>query len=168
MKVILYMTITVDGYIAKTNGETPWSNDEWNLFNNTITSVGALIVGRVTYDLMNENGTLDPFNNIVTIIVTSNPQPNTPTRVFVKSPEEAITCLAQKGFKTCIVAGGSSLNKSFIRKKLVHEVYLDIEPHIFGEGITLFDGDCKDVVLELKHTFAYGKSGIALRYKVIT
>ena len=82
------------------------------------------------------------------------------------SPEEALAVLEKKGFTECVVAGGSKLNHSFLSKKLLDEVYLDVEPHIFGTGITLIGGAYKDISLELIKSFPYGKGGIALRYKI--
>jgi dihydrofolate reductase len=166
MKVTLYMAISADGYIARTNGDTPWSDAHLSQYAKKVTSIGALIVGRVTYDLMNEGGDFHYLKGVTTIIVTSNPQPSTEHRIFVKSPEEAITYLESQGFTECVVAGGSKLNHSFLSKNLLDEVYLDVEPHIFGAGITLIGGAYKDMSLELIKSFSYGKGGIALRYKI--
>jgi riboflavin biosynthesis pyrimidine reductase len=45
--------------------------------------------------------------------------------------------LEKKGLKSVLIAGGSTLNTEFIRKKRVDEIILDVNPTILGEGIPL-------------------------------
>ena len=53
MKVILYMAISTNGYIAKENDDTSWiSTEEWNSYAAIIRKSGCLIVGHRTYDIL--------------------------------------------------------------------------------------------------------------------
>jgi len=56
---------------------------------------------------------------------------------FVKTPKEALTYLRKKIFKSVSCCGGK-LNASFMKEKLVDEIYSDLEPVILGKGIGIF------------------------------
>ena len=36
MKVILYMAMSVNGYVATEQDETPWSDEEWESYHNAV------------------------------------------------------------------------------------------------------------------------------------
>ncbi len=57
-KVILYMAMTTNGYIARTNNDTPWSNEEWLSFAKKVEEVKNLVMGRKTFEIMKEGGSL--------------------------------------------------------------------------------------------------------------
>ena len=48
MKVILYMAISANGYIAKLNHDTPWSDEELQSYSEKVKEAGNLIIGRTT------------------------------------------------------------------------------------------------------------------------
>ncbi len=135
MKVVLYMAITANGYIAKENNETPWSDEEWLSFSEKVKEIKNLIVGRKTFEIMEQEKEFQKIGNPFTVIVSNQKENNSN---FVNSPEQAIKLLEEKGFSKILVAGGGKLNSSFLQKGLVDEIYLDVEPFIFGKGIQLF------------------------------
>lgn len=53
MKVILYMAVSLNGMIAKSNDDTSWITlEEWNSYSSIVRKFGALIVGRRTYNIL--------------------------------------------------------------------------------------------------------------------
>ncbi len=164
MKVVLYMAITANGYIAKENNETPWSDEEWQSFSNIVKKIGNLVIGRKTFEIMNQDDEFQQIGNPFTVIV-SNKQDNNSN--FVSSPEQAIKLLEEKGFSEIIVAGGGRLNSSFMQKGLVDEIYLDVEPFLFGKGIKLFADNDFETKLELLDTKQLSKNTIQLHYRIL-
>jgi len=53
MKIILYMAITINGFIAKENDDTSFVSEiEWRSFRKMIKNVGNMIIGSRTYEIM--------------------------------------------------------------------------------------------------------------------
>lgn len=165
MNVILYMAMSVNGYIAKEGDETPWSATEWERFSTFVKKTGNLIVGRTTFEIMNKHNEFQQIGNPDTVVV-SNTQTTAPN--FVDSPEKAIKLLEERGFSEILVAGGGMLNTSFLKKGLIDEIYLDVEPFLFGKGIKLFSDDDFEVNLELLEIRKLSNNSLQLHYKVIT
>ncbi len=167
MKLTLYMAITVNGYIARVNGETPWSDEEWDSFSEKVRKVKYMIVGRKTFDVMCKTGDFDKISDLFMVVVLSKKRVHNNT-VFVQSPEEAVAVLEKRGVSEALIAGGGILNASFLKAKLVDEIIVDVEPRVFGQGIRLFVECDFEAELELLSVKKLGENTVQLRYKVIT
>ncbi|MDO8503881.1 MAG: dihydrofolate reductase family protein [bacterium] len=167
MKVILYMAVTGNGYIAKENDDTSWiSKEEWNSYSAVVRKAGNSVIGHRTYDIITKQPEFSEFEKVKIVIVSHNDfKTLSSNHVTVKTPEEALSLL--KDFKEVIVAGGSNLNSSFMEKNLIDEVYLDIEPIIFGKGIKLFADNNFEVKLKLLGIRNLTEDIIQLHYKVL-
>lgn len=82
-------------------------------------------------------------------------------------PKEIIEMLGKKGFKKVVVAGGSILNNSFMKDGLIDELFLDVEPMVFGQGIPLFSPSDFEFKLELLGVKNLSKETIQLHYEVV-
>ncbi len=101
------MAISVDGYIAKTNDDTPWSEEEWDSYSSHVAEAGNIIIGRKTYDLMKGDNTLESLKYKDLVILSRKPQQTKDTAIhFVNSIEEGIKFLTQKGHKKILIGGG--------------------------------------------------------------
>ena len=165
MKVVLYMAITANGFIAKQNGETPWSNEEWASFSEKVREIKNLVIGKKTFEIMAAENEFQKIGNPFAVIV-SNEKDNNSNFAFADSPEQALKLLKEKGFEQALVAGGGILNSSFLQKGLIDEIYLDVEPFIFGSGVKLFAENDYEAKLELLSTKQLSKNTIQLHYKV--
>jgi dihydrofolate reductase len=63
-----------------------------------------------------------------------------------------------------LLVGGSQINAVFLKKKLINEIYLTIEPKIFGIGLPLAQGTLDDVHLELQNCTRLNAQGTLLLY----
>ena len=164
MNVVLYMATTVNGYIAKKDGETSWSDEEWKSFSAMVERSGNLVIGRKTFEVMTTNDEFRKLGNPYVLVVShiAKQQAN-----FVLSPEDAIALLKEKGFSTVLVGGGSELNSSFMRKGLIDEIYVDIEPFLFGTGIKLFAEDTFERQLRLLDSKKLSEHTLQLHYEII-
>lgn len=52
MANILYMAISRDGFIADSNDETPWSDAEWEAFQEFAKSCEVVLLGKRTFQIM--------------------------------------------------------------------------------------------------------------------
>ena len=167
MKVILYMATTANGYIAKKNHETPWSEEEWESYADMVNSVGNIIIGWDTYEIMKDDQEFQKIGNPFTVVLTHKKIESSSNFAFVNSPSEALELLKNKGFKETLIAGGSKLNSSFFKENLIDEMYLDIEPFIFGSGINLFSDIDFDTKLKLLKTKHLSDETIQLHYSIV-
>ena len=168
------MAMTVNGFVADSHDEVGFvSKASWEMYHTFVTKVGALIVGRRTYELMVEAGEVGEdggtHRDVQIVVVTRKKDflPHGPAMV-ADSPARALELLSAKGFEEAILGRGGSLNGSFMREALVDEIILDVEPAVIGEGIKLFgesDGgiEAKVKLMESKE-FAPGE--MRLHYKV--
>ena len=142
------MAITANGFIAKNDDDTSWiSKEEWDSYSLAVRTAGCLIVGRRTYDILTKQPEFSELKNVKLVAVSETDfQTLSANHLVAHSPKEALEFL--KEFKEVVVAGGGTLNASFLVENLVDEVYLDIEPIIFGNGIPIFKG--KDFERKLK------------------
>ena len=169
MKTILYMAITANGYIARKNDETPWSKEEWESFFSKVKEAKNIVLGRKTFEMMKSNGNLAEIGDIFIVVVSDkikNKSDDT-NCLFVNSPGQAVESLKEKGFVEAFVAGGGILNSSFMKQGLVDEIYLDIEPFVFGDGVRLFSENDFEANLELLSIKNLSKNVLQLHYRVI-
>lgn len=166
MKTTLYMAMSLNGFIAKENDDTPWSKTVWNNYYKIAREFKAVVLGRRTYEIMKKVNEFEKIGNPFIVVVTRKNIANNSNFVFVSSPKEALKILKEKGFTNIMIGGGGRLNSSFIKENLIDEIILDIEPQIFGKGIKLFAKD--DFYSKLKLIDLNRKQEIVqLHYRVL-
>jgi dihydrofolate reductase len=159
--------MSVNGFIAKENDEAPWSQEIWDSYYHIAKKFKSIVLGRKTYEIMKEANEFEKIGNPFITVITSKNYKSTENTVFVKSPTEAIALLKHKGFSEALLAGGSQLNTSFMKENLVDEIYLDIEPVVFGKGISLFSEGDFDKKLKLIESKKISDNVVQLHYKVL-
>jgi len=168
MKVILYMATSVNGFIAKPNHDTPWTDAEFDSYSGKVKEVGNLIVGKTTFDLMhNENAFVNLNEPFVVVLTSSKEKPPRENTIYVENFEQAIKTLENNGFSVALVGGGGQADTAALNSDLLEELYIDIEPVVFGRGIPLFTSSDKDLKLKLLETKKIGEFGMQLHYGVI-
>lgn len=168
MKIILYMAITINGFVAGENDDTSWvSREDWDSFRKVATRVGNVIIGRRTYEIMSDKGELDNFKDLAVVVVTNRDLAGLPKfAVTAKSARDALEKLQSKGFEKVLVAGGGGLNSSFLKEKLIDEIYVDVEPKILGKGVPLFKQNDINQKLKLLEVNKLSDNTVQLHYLV--
>ena len=140
------MAMSVNGFIARTNGEEDFlSMAHWADYVKLAHEHGNVIFGRKTYDTIlgwkDHNG-FDDILGVTKIILSSDVGMEVGREFFVmSSPIEAMEFLCESGFDHAFVCGGSIVNTAFLKEKLIHEIILNIEPVFIGEGKRVFADD---------------------------
>lgn len=166
-RVTLYMAITLNGMIAKSDDDTSWvSKEEWDSYRLAVQTAGNLIVGHRTYEILTKQPEFSEFKDVKLVVVA---QENFPTlaqnHLVANSPKEALKLLGD--FEQVVIAGGGALNASFVEENLVDEIFIDIEPIIFGQGIPLFRDKDFERNLKLVGQKKISKNEIQLHYEVL-
>lgn len=168
MKTILLMAITLDGKIAKTASQlADWtSKADKKIFVAETKKAGVIVMGETTYNTIGR-----PLPGRLNLILSQEPQKkeNIPDSLeFIKAePKEICAMLEKRGFETVILGGGAMVNGSFLKENLIDEIWLTIEPKIFGEGLPLFNGANVDANLELISIEKIADNVLHVRYKII-
>lgn len=163
------MGISINGYIAKENGDSEWTSDEdLKGFYEHSKKAGNIIMGANTFKVTCDYGYF-PFPDALNAVVTHRPLENKwGEKVIVtdKSPKEVLEMLKGKGFSEAFIAGGGKLNASFMKEGLIDEIYLDVEPLLLGKGIQVFAPENFEYDLELIEVKNLNKNTVQLHYKV--
>ncbi len=167
MTKVLYIAASLNGFIATPDDDTPWSNELWENYYAYIKKVGNIIVGRRTYEMMDEVGEFAKLNNPFTVVVTKQDIFKNSEKIrFVNSIEDALNEVEEMGFHTAVLGGGSQLNTSALKSGLIDEIEIDIEPFVFGKGVPLFGSSNVELDLKLQSVDKINQNTIHLRYKV--
>ena len=165
MKVILMMAMTVDGKIAKTSDHFPdWtSKEDKKLFWKTSKEHGVVLLGEKTFHTFPA-----PLPNRLNVVFTleKDPKPIEGVKWVSGEPEKVLEELESMGYQSALLGGGAYLNGLFLKKGLVDELMVTVEPKIFGDGLSLFSGDF-DVNLEFISMEKINDNSIVLKYKVL-
>ena len=166
MKVILYMAISLNGMIAKSDDDTSWiSKEEWDSYSLTVQTAGNLIVGHRTYNILTKQPEFSEFKDVKLVVVAQEDfQTLTKNHLVAHSPKEALKLLSD--FEV-VVAGGGALNASFVEENLIDEIFIDIEPIILGRGIPLFRDKDFERKLKLLDQKKIADNEIQLHYQVL-
>jgi dihydrofolate reductase len=133
MKTIAYFTLTADGFLPRAEEKGLPS------FGQVITDsmkiakkAGALIVGRTTWESMEED------ESPVPVVVVSKSMPKKDNGAMVaRSPAKALEMLKREGIEGALVGGGAKLYSSFLAQDLVDELYVNIAPDLLGKGLRI-------------------------------
>jgi len=168
MKIVLYLAITLNGYIAGEDDNVDWVYEgSWDNYLEKVKESDVVVVGRRTYEIMSQ----EEFNaarHYAVFTSKRNIQLKASNVEFVHiTPKQFIEKLKKKRIvRKILVAGGSKLNSSFLKENLIDEIYLDVEPFVLGKGIPLFDR--VDVKLRVKLLGCkVDNNTIQLHYKII-
>src|SRR3972149_942623 len=166
MKITLYMAISIDGYVAKKDGDSDWVSEiDTKNFEREIKEKGCIILGRRTFKQY--EGELYPVKDVTNIVLTTNSsiENSYPNVIYVNSPKEAIETATNKGHDEALLIGGGTTNGLFFKEGLIDEVILSVHPLILGDGIKLFEDVEKMLELQLLNTEEIGNGIIQLVYK---
>ncbi len=160
-KVILYMAISVDGFIAGVNNETPWSDAEWEAYREFVKSCDVCLIGSRTYEVMQASNEF--VEGVNYLVVTHNNDIDTGDfkKVSIRSADDM-----PRGNKIGVVGGGE-LNGSLAMLGVIDEIILDVESVTLGQGKLLFGSHNPDLKLKLLATKLIGESTLQNHYEVL-
>lgn len=182
-RVVLFMGVSLDGFIEGPNREIGWHrvDDELHRYmNEKLRTMGAFLHGRVVYELMASvwpTAAADPaappamaefsriwmeMPKIVFSRTLARVEHNSTLRREV-DPDEINALKAQPGGDLSL--GGADLAASFMRHDLIDAYHVCVHPALVGRGKRLFPE--ADVIRSLRHveTRTFGNGVVLLRYE---
>ncbi|WP_054710508.1 dihydrofolate reductase family protein [Bacillus sp. JCM 19041] len=170
--VVLFIATSLDGYIATEEEQLEWlfevEGEGDNGFSAFYETVDTVLMGRKTYDWINNAGNADefPYKDKKSIVFTrSSVEDNDHTHFIDRDVEGFVKQLKKEQGKNIWLAGGGQLVSTFLENDLIDEIIVTVAPKIIGKGIPLFfEGTYKrNLSLEGVQTF---NQFVELHYKV--
>jgi dihydrofolate reductase len=162
-KLVLFMHVSLDGFVAGPNGEMDWINVEEELFDyaeKRTTEADTALYGRVTYQMMEHywpTAADQPgatrhdiqhskwYNKVAKVVLSRTMQgqdlPN--TTILSDNISTEITNLKQGPGKEIVIFGSPGASHSLMADDLIDGFWLFVNPILLGKGIPLFK-DIKD------------------------
>jgi dihydrofolate reductase len=182
-KIVLMMSVSVDGYIEGPNREIDWHlvDDELHRhFNEQLGAMDAFLSGRVTWELMAgfwPTADQDPAST-PPMVEFSRIWRDTPKIVYSRTLQEA-------GWNTTVVRevvpeevralttrhdgdlalGGADLAAAFLAQDLVDEYRIYVHPVRIGRGKPLFGPSDARVPLRLVESRVFGNGVVLLHHR---
>ncbi len=156
MKTIVYIGSSLDGFIARKDGDINWltqfANDEAiNTYKEFMSRIDAIVIGRGTFEKVLTFPSW-PYEKKVFVLSTSIKEVPDIVRekvtVLSMKPGELLNYLSAKGFSGIYVDGGKVI-QDFLKEDLIDELIISKVPVLIGSGIPLFGYLNND--LQFKH-----------------
>lgn len=165
-KTILYIAVSVDGYIADEKGSVGWicGHDDNVTTEDTFTpffnDVDTVIMGRITYNqIVNELSPNQwPYIGAKTFVITHNIEKDDSENdvSFCDVPASKLVAeLRQSNGKNIWICGGAQTVRELIAEDMIDTYHLSIIPVVLGKGIKLFDSTSQPIELTLIDTKIY-------------
>jgi dihydrofolate reductase len=173
MPVSVFVGASVDGFIARPNGELDWlpaDGGEPHGYDEFMESVDALVIGRKTFETVLSFKTW-PYGQKRVVVLSSRPVDFSAFRDAVVermegTPDEIVTRLAARGFHHLYVDGGITI-QGFLRAGLVDRLIVTRVPVLIGEGIPLFGSLPRDIRLDHVATRHFPSGLVQSEYRVV-
>jgi dihydrofolate reductase len=145
MKTTVYIGTSLDGFIARKNGDIDWltqfANDEAiHAYEEFISRIDAIVIGRGTFEKVL---TFPSWPYDRKVFVLSNSIKQVPDELKEKvtllstGPFKLLIYLSGLGFSGIYIDGGRVI-QDFLKEDLVDELIISKVPILIGNGIPLF------------------------------
>src|SRR6187549_3842047 len=187
-KIISFMHISLDGFVAGPNGELNWAKVDEELFDyveKRISQGDTALYGRATYQLMESywptaadkpNASKHDiehskwYSKVHKVVLSKTMNPDsyreTNTKIISDNLSDRINEIKKHGDKDILLFGSPTATHSLIQLNLIDGYWLFVNPIILGQGIPLF-ADIKDKInLKLLTTRQFTSGVTELSYTV--
>ncbi|WP_248927600.1 dihydrofolate reductase family protein [Paenibacillus hamazuiensis] len=176
MKTILWATLTANGNYAQSGPDNPPKKEALDDFAAHTKAAGNFIVGRRTFMGMQDSSRVSqeeqanangPFAGLDIVVISKSIQ-DIPGVTVVRSPQEALNYLRQKGHQTALISGGADIHNSFLSQGLVDEVIFNVAPVLEGKGLNLLidTNNYQHKHVQLLDCKPLGSGVVQLRYAI--
>lgn len=166
-KIILFIASSLDGYIAKNDGNVDWLPvSGLSGYDDFYKSIDTVIMGKTTYDQILTFGAY-PYPDKKSYVFTRNNDHKKDENIHFVNDVEKLTknILSNPGMNIWLV-GGSKIISNFMNLGFIDEIIITIIPAVLGNGIPLFVDIQKETKFELIKTTDYDTL-VELHYKIL-
>ena len=139
LRFTLLAAVSLDGRITRGNKEgSDWtSREDHQWFQKKLDDFDVIVMGRKTFEVIKRP--LKPRNRIVftqtqLFCCSQEHQHNRCTTAFFGGAGKLRKLLASQNWTRIAVLGGAQIYDWFLKRNLISEMYLTLEPVVFGSG----------------------------------
>jgi dihydrofolate reductase len=170
-RIIAYLAISADGFIARTDGDVGWleREDPADRYGMPafLRSIDTIVIGRVTWEVGQKLGgaLVDGKRNI--ILSRTLPFHAAPGATIenVEVADLARRLRSEKG-KNVWVMGGAQIFGAFLDAGELDDIILHVIPVLIGEGIPLLNPARRQTELKLKSSRRFANGVVRLHYQI--
>ncbi len=169
-KVILYIAMSLDGYIAKPGDDlsflsTVEKEGEDYGYGDFVATIDTVLIGRKTYDWVTQRVEF-PHADKSTFVITRTVRPNLGKTVFYTGDLSGlIQKLKSEPGKNIFCDGGSELANELLKNDLLDELIVSVIPVLLGDGTRLFRDGRPERSLKLVRSQAFDTGLVQLHYQ---
>ncbi|HEV7766184.1 MAG TPA: dihydrofolate reductase family protein [Thermoanaerobaculia bacterium] len=172
MTVTVFIGTSVDGFIARANGDLDWlpvGGGEEHGYTEFIASVDAIVIGRKTFETVMGFDAW-PYGDKRVVVLSHQPIDLSVVvggvvEQMSGSPAEIVAQLAATGAQHLYVDGGITIQE-FLRAGQIQRLIITRVPVLIGEGIPLFGSLPHDVRLRHVMTRHYESGLVQSEYSI--
>jgi dihydrofolate reductase len=171
MTVSVFVGASVDGFIARPNGELDWlpeGGGEPHGYNEFFASVDALVIGRKTFETVLAFDAW-PYGDKRVVVLSGKLVDLSVAGGVVEQmagdPADIVAKLAASGAHHLYIDGGITIQR-FLRAGLVDRLIITRVPVLIGEGVPLFGSLAKDVRLTHVGTRDFPSGLVQSEYRI--
>lgn len=185
-KIISFMHISFDGFVAGPNGEMDWIKVDDEIFDHVGKRIGesnTALYGRITYQMMEsywptaadkpnaskhdiEHSKWYKHARKIVLSRTMDASDSALTEVVNDHLVETLDEIKQKTDGEILLFGSPTATYSLFQLGLIDGYWLFVNPIILGQGIPLFVGSKERIHLQLLDTHTFTNGVVALNYVV--
>lgn len=171
MKASVFVGTSLDGFIARANGEfdfLPPGGGEPHGYEEFMATVDALVIGRKTFETASSLDTW-PYEGKSVFVLSTRALAPAPAGALVErlsgAPADIVSELEARGIRHIYVDGGITIQR-FLRDGLIDRLVITRVPVLIGSGIPLFGALERDIALEHVATRPYASGLVQSEYRV--
>lgn len=173
-KIILYSAISIDGKIARPDGDVKWLDeipvpeDGDYGYSNFYQSIDTTLMGNNTYGQIKDMGVDFPYPEKKNYVFTRSQELISDENVkYINANIIAfIEKLKSEPGADIWLVGGGQINTLLLNARLIDELILFIMPVLLGKGILLFEGSPVQPDMRCSHMKEYPSGVVQLNYNL--
>lgn len=163
-KVILYIAMSLDGYIADATGSVNWltgQNPEMptpDTYTEFVQNIDTVIMGWNTYRQVVEELSPDKwiYEKLRTFVITHREIPVLDNIKFVQlAPADLLCGLQAEAGRDIWICGGAEIVQQLMSANMIDRWHIAVIPTLLGTGLRLFGGFKPKIDLNLLRTLNY-------------
>lgn len=176
MRASVFIATTLDGFIARQNGEIDWlgespgGNGEDYGYKKFMSTVDVLVMGRHTYERALTFRDW-PYRDKPVVVLSSRAlripsQLARSVKAMSGSPIEVVSRLSKRGAEHLYIDGGRTI-QGFLAAGLIQRLLITRIPVLIGTGIPLFGPLARDIRLRHVETRQFSTGLVQSEYEVL-
>ena len=173
MKATVFVGTSVDGFLARKNGEVdflPGDGGEPHGFNEFYASVDVIVIGRKTFEWVLNYGEW-VYEKKRVVVLSGRPLDLSVVRggnveQMGGHPAEVVAKLEASGVRHAYIDGGETIQR-FLRAGLIQRLIITRVPVLIGEGIPLFGVVPHDIQLRHVGTEHFQSGLVKTEYEIL-